>query len=66
VTFAKHASNLTNAEIAASLEYNAVHARTSTARAIMQEAARRLRDHRETQLVDPPSPDNPPLKAEAD
>jgi hypothetical protein len=63
VTFAKHASNMTNAEIAASLEYNAVHAKTSTARAIMLEAARRLRNHREPQHVEPPSPENPPLKA---
>jgi hypothetical protein len=39
--------------------------RRNMARAIMEEAARRLRDAGEAQYVLPPPPNNPPLKAEA-
>ena len=41
------------------------HVAMLLARAIMEEAARRLRDRGETQYVLPVPPHNPPLKAEA-
>ena len=60
-----YAKSLSNREIADSLDYNAPYAKTDMARAIMEEAARRLRDGGETQYVMPAPPNNPPLKAEA-
>jgi hypothetical protein len=63
--FVAYARTLTNREIAESLDYNAAHADSDMVRSIMQEAARRLRDDRDPQFVEPPPPDNPPLKAYA-
>jgi hypothetical protein len=60
-----YARSLNNREIADSLDCNAPYAKTDMARAIMEEAARRLRDAGETQYVLPTPPHNPPLKAEA-
>jgi hypothetical protein len=63
--FAAYARTLTNMELADSLDYNSAYARSDMAKAAMIEASRRLRDGGETQLVEPPSRGNPPLKAEA-
>ena len=60
-----YAKSLNDREIADSLDYNAPYARTDMARAIMEEAASRLRDGGETQYVLPTPPGNPPLKTEA-
>jgi hypothetical protein len=60
-----YAKSLSNREIADSLDYNAPYAKNDMARAIMQEAAGRLRDGGEAQYVLPTPPHNPPLKAEA-
>jgi hypothetical protein len=59
-----YARSLNNREIADSLDYNSAYAKTDMARAIMEEASRRLRDGGETQYVLPVPPHNPPLKAE--
>ena len=56
---------MTNTQIAEDIIYIAPHLDSELAKAIMIEAARRLRDDDETQYVEPPPPNNPPLKAEA-
>ena len=43
MSFAQFARSLSNAELAASLEFNAYYNRSETAKAVMHEAARRLR-----------------------
>jgi hypothetical protein len=63
--FASYARTLTNKEIAEPLDYNAADAKSDMARAIMQEAARRLKDDCDPQFVEPHPPDNPTLKAYA-
>ena len=56
--------SLSNAELAASLEFNADDNRSETAKAVMHEAARRLRG--EPEMVPAENPPNPPaLKAYA-
>jgi hypothetical protein len=62
---AAYARTLTDKEIAESLDYNAACAKTDMVRAIMIEAARRLRDDRDPQFVVPNPPVTPTLKAYA-
>ena len=61
MSFADYAKLMTNGELAASLEFNAPHAKSDTARAVMQEAARRLRCEPEMVFAENP----PTLKAYA-
>ena len=63
--FPAYARTLTNRELADSLDYNSSYAKSDMMKAVMIEAARRLRDGPETQYVEPTGRDNPPLKAEA-
>jgi hypothetical protein len=63
--FPAYAQTLTNRELADSLDYNSVYAKSDMAKAVMIEAARRLRNSGETQFVESPPPANPPLRAEA-
>jgi hypothetical protein len=62
--FEQFARSLSNAELSASLEFNASYNRSATAKAVMHEAARRLRG--EPQMVPAENPPKPPtLKAYA-
>ena len=64
MSFAEFARSLTNAELAASLEFNAYYDRSETAKAVMHEAAGRLR--LEPEFVPAISSNQPPsLKAYA-
>jgi hypothetical protein len=55
MTFAAYAEGMTNEELAASLEYNAAAAKGDTARAVMQEAAKRLRNGLAAAPSEPPN-----------
>jgi hypothetical protein len=64
VSFKEFARSLTDEELAASLEFNAYYNRSETAKAVMHEAARRLRG--EPEMVPDTRPRKPPtLKAYA-
>ena len=64
MSFEQFARSLSNAELAASLEFNAYYNRSETSKAVMHEAARRLRG--EPEMVPAENPPNPPtLKAYA-
>jgi hypothetical protein len=58
MSFTEFARSLTNAELAASLEFNAYYNRSGTAKAVMHEAARRLR--LEPEFVPAISSNDPP------
>ena len=57
---------LTNAQLAKALEYIAPRLDSELARAIMQQAAKRLRGEPEPHFGTSPPPDLPPLKAYAE
>jgi hypothetical protein len=63
--FLAYAKTLNNHELAESLDYNSANAKTDIMRAVMLEAARRLKDDPEPHFVEPKPPDMPPLKAYA-
>ena len=54
MSFADNAKLMTNGELAASVEFNAPHAKSDTARAVMQEAERRLRCEPEMVFAEKP------------
>jgi hypothetical protein len=60
-----YAANMTNAELANSLDYMAHHLHSTLAQAIMQLAAKRLRGEPEPHFVEPRPRDLPPLRAYA-
>ena len=54
--FTEFARSLTDIELAASLEFNACSNRSAAAKAVMHEAARRLRGNRAPLPVEPTNP----------